>query len=104
MHQFLNVQSLAFLMEPGRKLYEKRNLKEISYKFGYMNMNVRKLQNILQIIFSISITDRYKVQDTRSFFSHCFAFLQNNISRNKKFIAEMFISSASAHNIENKTT
>ena len=91
-------------MEPGRKLYEKRNLKEISYKFGYMNMNVRKLQNILQIIFSISITDRYKVQDTRSLFSHCFAFLQNNILRNKKFIAEMFISSALTHNIENKTT
>ena len=104
MHQFLNVQSLAFLMESGRKLYEKRNLKEISYKFGYMNMNVRKLQNILQIIFSISITDRYKVQDTRSLFSHCFAFLQNNILRNKKFIAEMFISSALTHNIENKTT
>lgn len=47
MHQFLNVQSLAFLMEPGSKLYEKKNLKEILYKFGYMNMNVHKLHNIL---------------------------------------------------------
>ena len=47
----------------------------------------------------LSLTDtRFKIQD------HCFAFLQNNILRNKKFIAEMFISSASAHNIENKAT
>ena len=57
-------------------------------------MNVRKLQKILQIIFSIFITDRCKVQDIGSLFSHCFAFLM------KKLNTE---SSALAHNIENKT-